>query len=263
MKVELIKNNGIVTLVPKENITTANINVLMGRIDTLILNNTHNIAIDFENKIDVHCAQAIGMFLSMSEKTKEKGGGFFLLNVHGRLLSLFQFSNIRDKLNIFDSKEDLNRWIENISGAMKMVSSTELRGNILIVDDEKEQLESLRMLLEIEGYRTFIASNGLEAKVQVNRFPIDLILLDINMPEMNGIEFMKIVRKEKMDMKIIIVSGYPSFEYAAEALRQKASDFVTKPYNPYDLKAKIRECLLNQQPTTNNLQQLEVVSGKL
>ncbi len=246
MKIELIKNNSIVTLVPKENITTANINGLMGRIDTLILNNTHNIAIDFENRIDVFCAQAIGMFLSMAEKIKEKGGGFFLLNVHGRLLSLFQISNIRERLSIFESKDDLDRWMENISGAVKVVSSTESRGNILIVDDEKEQLESLRILLEIEGYRTFIASNGLEAKVQVNRFPIDLILLDINMPEMNGIEFMKILRKEKRDIKIIIVSGYPSFEYAAEALRQKASDFVTKPYNPHDLKAKIRECLGQQ-----------------
>lgn len=239
MKVELIKNNGTVTLIPREDITAANVNDFAGRIDSLIGNDKYNIAIDFENKIDVHCAQAIGLFLSVEKITKENGGGLFLVNINRRLLSLLQFSNIRDKLSIFDSKEDLDRWITNRGG----VSEEKERGNILIVDDEKEQLESLRFLIEGGGYRTFLASNGLEAKVQINRFPIDLILLDMKMPGMDGVEFMKFARKEKRDIKIIIVTGYPSFEYAVEALRQKANDFVTKPYNPDDLKAKIKECL--------------------
>lgn len=239
MKVELIKNNGTVTLIPREDITAANVNDFAGRIDSLIGNDKYNIAIDFENKIDVHCAQAIGLFLSVEKMTKEKGGGLFLVNINRRLLSLLQFSNIRDKLSIFDSKEDLDRWITNRG----RVSEEKEKGNILIVDDEKDQLESLRFLIEGEGYRTFLASNGLEAKVQINRFPIDLILLDIKMPGMDGVEFMKFAKKEKKDMKIIIVTGYPSFEYAVEALRQKVNDFVTKPYNPDDLKAKIKECL--------------------
>lgn len=246
MKVELIKNNGTVTLIPREDITAANVNDFAGRIDSLIGNDKYNIAIDFENKIDVHCAQAIGLFLSVEKMTKEKGGGLFLVNINRRLLSLLQFSNIRDKLSIFDSKEDLDRWITNRGGVVEGVGSTGSRGNILIVDDEKEQLESLRLLIEGEGYRTFLASNGLEAKVQINRFPIDLILLDMKMPGMDGVEFMKFAKKEKKDMKIIIVTGYPSFEYAVEALRQKVNDFVTKPYNPDDLKAKIRECLGQQ-----------------
>ena len=239
MKVELIKNNGTVILIPREDITAANVNDFAGRIDSLIGNDKYNIAIDFENKIDVHCAQAIGLFLSVEEMTKEKGGGLFLVNINRRLLSLLQFSNIRDKLSIFDSKEDLDRWITNRGG----VSEEKERGNILIVDDEKDQLETLRLLIEEEGYRTFLASNGLEAKVQINRFPIDLILLDLQMPNMDGFGVMKFAKKEKRDMKIIIVTGYPSFEYAVEALRQKVNDFVTKPYNPNDLKAKIRECL--------------------
>lgn len=238
MKVELIKNNGTVTLIPREDITAANVNDFAGRIDSLIGNDKYNIAIDFENKIDVHCAQAIGLFLSVEKMTKEKGGGLFLVNINRRLLSLLQFSNIRDKLSIFDSKEDLDRWITNRG----RVSEEKEKGNILIVDDEKDQLESLRFLIEGEGYRTFLASNGLEAKVQINRFPIDLILLDIKMPGMDGVEFMKFAKKEKKDIKIIIVTGYPSFEYAVEALRQKVNDFVTKPYNPDDLKAKIKEC---------------------
>lgn len=245
MKVELIKNNGTVTLIPREDITAANVNDFAGRIDSLIGNDKYNIAIDFENKIDVHCAQAIGLFLSVEKMTKEKGGGLFLVNINRRLLSLLQFSNIRDKLSIFDSKEDLDRWITNRG----RVSEEKEKGNILIVDDEKDQLESLRFLIEGEGYRTFLASNGLEAKVQINRFPIDLILLDIKMPGMDGVEFMKFAKKEKKDMKIIIVTGYPSFEYAVEALRQKVNDFVTKPYNPDDLKAKIKECL--KQATDN------------
>jgi anti-anti-sigma factor len=263
MKIDLVKNNGTVTLIPREDITVANIDALAGRIDSLIGNDKYNIAIDFENKTDVHCAQAIVLFLSTAKTAKEKGGDLFLVNINRRLLSLLQFSNLRDNLSIFDSREDLDRWMGNRGGAADGIGSAGSRGNILIVDDERDQLESLRLLIEEEGYRTFLASNGLEAKVQINRFPIDLILLDMKMPGMDGVEFMKFAKREKKDVKIIIVSGYPSFEYAVEALRHKVNDFITKPYNPDDLKAKIRECLLNQQLTTNNLQQLEVVSSKL
>ncbi|MBI3813727.1 MAG: response regulator [Nitrospinae bacterium] len=244
MKIDLVRNNGIVTLIPRENITTANVNDLAGRIESLIGNENYNIAIDFGSKTDCLCAQAIGMFLSVSATAEGKGGGLYLLNVTNRLLSLFQISNIREKLNIFDSREDLERWVISRCGAAAKGFSPEKKGNILIVDDEKNQLELLRSFIEGEGYRTFLASDGMEAKVQMNRFPIDLILLDIRMPNMNGIEFMKIVKKEKRDVKVIIVTAHKSFEYAVEALRSRADDFLTKPYNPEELKERIRECLV-------------------
>jgi len=77
-----------------------------------------------------------------------------------------------------------------------VIENEKLDMPILKIDEstEKEQLESLRFLIEGEGYRTFLASNGLEAKVQINRSPIDLILLDIKMPGMDGVEFMKFAR---------------------------------------------------------------------
>ncbi len=245
MKIDLIRNNGIVTLIPGENITTANVNDLAGRIESLISNENYNIAIDFGSKTDCLCAQAIGIFLSVSAAAGEKGGGLYLLNVTNRLLSLFQISNIREKLNIFDSMEDLERWIVSRGGVSEGIGSTSSRGNILIVDDERNQLELLRVFIEEEGYRTFLASDGIEAKVQMNRFPIDLIILDIRMPNMNGIEFMKIIKKEKRDVKVIIVTAHKSFEYAVEALRNRADDFITKPYNPEELKTRIKECLEN------------------
>jgi CheY-like chemotaxis protein len=244
MKIDLVRNNGIVTLIPRENITTANVNDIAGRIESLIGNENCNIAIDFERKTDVLCAQVIGMFLSVSAEAAGKGGGLYLLNVTNRLLSLFQISKIREKLNIFDSREDLERWVSSRGGAAAQSSIPEGKGNILIVDDEKTQLELLRTFIEGEGYRTFLASDGMEAKVQMNRFPIDLILLDMMMPNMSGMEFMKFARKEKRDVKIIIVTAHKSFEYAVEALRNRADDFITKPYNPDELKERIKECLI-------------------
>lgn len=240
MKIDLVRNNGIVTLILREDITTANVNDLAGRIESLIGNENYNIAVDFERKTDCLCAQAIGIFLSVSAEASGKGGGLYLLNITNRLLSLFQISNIREKLNIFDSREDLERWVINRGKAAPPDFVSGKKGNILIVDDEKNQLELLRSFMEMEGYRTFLASDGMEAKVQMNRFPIDLILLDIRMPNMGGIEFMKIVKKEKKNVKIIIVTAHKSFEYAVEALRNRADDFITKPYNPDELKERVK-----------------------
>lgn len=100
---------------------------------------------------------------------------------------------------------------------------------ILIVDDEDDICAMLADFLRDCGYETFQATTGEDAIRLVKAARPHLMLLDIRMPEMSGIEILKRVRVVDQEMGIIMITGYHDIEIAQEALKTGASDFVTKP----------------------------------
>ena len=114
---------------------------------------------------------------------------------------------------------------------------------ILVADDDK----SIRLLLEIEltmeGYRVVLANNGLEALRKIKEETPDLVILDIKMPEMHGLEVLEAIRKENKKLPIIICSAYEKIrdDYAVWASR--VAGYLTKPIDFDHLKAIIRESL--------------------
>ena len=106
-----------------------------------------------------------------------------------------------------------------------------MRPRILIIDDEPEIRELYRNFLESEDYDIMEAQNGQEAfrLSAENRF--DLYITDIMMPEMNGVEFMKVLKMIDPDAVVIIVTGFDDMEYTREALNYGAFRFLTKPIN--------------------------------
>jgi CheY-like chemotaxis protein len=116
---------------------------------------------------------------------------------------------------------------------------------ILVVDDE----EPIRMLykseLEEEGYDVTLASNATEALEKVESTPLDLIILDIKMPGMNGIEAMQKIVGKKGNIPIIVNSAYPHFKESF--MTWVADEYVVKSSNLQELKDKIRQ-LLNKLP---------------
>ncbi len=104
-----------------------------------------------------------------------------------------------------------------------------VRGVVLVVDDEAAIRESLRMILEFEGYRVEEASNGREALVSVTGSPPDAVLLDIKMPEMDGLDVLSAFRERGYDMPVIIITGHGDVSTAVEATRRGAFDFFEKP----------------------------------
>lgn len=106
---------------------------------------------------------------------------------------------------------------------------------ILVVDDEIRMRESVRDLLQAYGYSSLIAANGYVALDILRTHPIELILLDLNMPEVTGLEFLDLVKEEFPDIDVVIISGEATFANATEALRQGVSDFLRKPYSPVEL----------------------------
>jgi diguanylate cyclase (GGDEF)-like protein/PAS domain S-box-containing protein len=109
------------------------------------------------------------------------------------------------------------------------------QSHILIVDDQLSLLRSLQALLQINGYQVELAKNGSEAIMKLQDADYQLLLLDLQMPGIDGLEVLEFVRQAKLDLETIVVSGDTSFTSIKDAMRLGAYDFVRKPYNPEEL----------------------------
>jgi len=104
-----------------------------------------------------------------------------------------------------------------------------MENRILIVDDEKMIYSVLARRLAKEGYACMMANNGREALGYFYQNNFSLIISDIRMPEMNGLELLKNVKAVRPNMMFIIMTGYPEIDMAVEAVRLGANDFIIKP----------------------------------
>lgn len=113
---------------------------------------------------------------------------------------------------------------------------------ILVVDDEKEIRDLIGIYLTNEGYEVLKAANGLEALNYLEKQEIDLIILDIMMPNMNGIDTCIKIRADK-NMPIIMLSAKSEDMDKIMGLTTGADDYVTKPFNPLELLARVKSQL--------------------
>lgn len=103
---------------------------------------------------------------------------------------------------------------------------------ILIVEDDLAVGESLKLLLKKKGYNTFLASNGKEALSIFNQEIIDLVITDLVMPRMDGIQLLEAVKEIKPEVEVIVISAQGTIEKAVQAMKLGAFDFIEKPINP-------------------------------
>jgi two-component system nitrogen regulation response regulator NtrX len=103
------------------------------------------------------------------------------------------------------------------------------RASVLVVDDEAAIRDSLRMILEYEGYRVEEAATGREALVRAAERPLNAMILDVKMPEMDGLEVLRAVRERGLDVPVLFISGHGDIATAVEATRRGAFDFLEKP----------------------------------
>ncbi len=114
--------------------------------------------------------------------------------------------------------------------------------NILICDDEKDIVSALKIYLSAEGYQTFEAYNGKEALSVLENSEIHLVLLDIMMPEMDGMSALSLLR-EKFNLPVILISAKSEDTDKVLGLNVGADDYITKPFNPVEVLARIRSQL--------------------
>jgi DNA-binding NtrC family response regulator len=114
---------------------------------------------------------------------------------------------------------------------------------ILIIDDDEVQLSLLQTLLSDQGYTLYSTADGPQGVELYKTHHPDLVLLDIGLPSISGIEVMKQVRQIDGKAKIIVITGYASVESAVHAIREGAWDYVRKPYDPQELVRKVESAL--------------------
>lgn len=113
---------------------------------------------------------------------------------------------------------------------------------ILVVDDDRDIVNAISKLLEMEGYKTVKAYDGLEALDKIMENDIQLILIDIMMPKLDGLSAMMRIR-EKKNIPVIVLSAKSEDSDKILGLSMGADDYITKPYNPMELTARVRSNL--------------------
>jgi len=130
-----------------------------------------------------------------------------------------------------------------------MASST-----ILIVDDEKNILSSLSRALRVEDFDVDVAGNASLALDKIGTRAYDLLLLDVKMPEMDGLELLAKLREEGNETPVIMMSGHGTIETAVEATRLGAHDFIEKPIHTERLLLSIERCLEFKELESENIE---------
>lgn len=134
------------------------------------------------------------------------------------------------------------------------ISSLNRRPRILIVDDDPMVLDSLSRLIGAQDFEAATAASGQQALAAVGRIQFDVILLDLNMPGMGGVEVLAELSGRGVATPVIVVSGDDAIDNAVRALRHGAADFIRKPYKPEELLKRIGNTLSNQQLEKENAQ---------
>lgn len=129
---------------------------------------------------------------------------------------------------------------------------------ILVVDDEPAITIALAKKLRRDGHECLTASSGEEALSRVGAEKLDLIITDVRMPGMSGIELLKQVKLRDASISVIVMSAYTDINFAIEALRGRADDFLLKPFNLDDLSLSVARSLRERSTSSKDLEQLGV-----
>ena len=118
---------------------------------------------------------------------------------------------------------------------------------VLVIDDEAGMRKSLAIMLRREEYAVAEAAGGTEALDQIGREVFDLIVADLNMDDLSGLEVLRHVKQSNPDVEVIMMTAYGTIESAVEAMKLGAFDFITKPFQPEEILLRVRNALDKRQ----------------
>jgi putative nucleotidyltransferase with HDIG domain len=125
--------------------------------------------------------------------------------------------------------------------------------HILIVDDEYSICEVLAQFLKKDGYAVSTASSGEEAVEIIGNRDVALIISDIKMPGMSGVDLLKYIKNESLSLPVLMTTGFPTLDTAIEALKLGAYDYMTKPFHLEEIGEKVRRAFLSQKLQEENI----------
>ncbi len=123
-----------------------------------------------------------------------------------------------------------------------MVPAAE-RERILVVDDAPDALELIQRNLTANGYRVFTAPGAVEAIRTLDTTPVDLVITDLKMPKVSGLDLVQHVRENFKDTEVMMITGYPTIEGAVAAVKAGSQEYLTKPFTDEELLSAVRSVL--------------------
>jgi len=129
---------------------------------------------------------------------------------------------------------------------------------VLLVDDEERFLSTTKILLEKRGVTVFTAISGVEALKVLEEKRIDIVILDVKMPGMDGVETLRKIKQRFPLLEVIMLTGHASVESAVEGLKLGAFDYVMKPCDVPDMLEKIKEAYAKKQAVEDKIRKAKV-----
>jgi two-component system response regulator PilR (NtrC family) len=127
-----------------------------------------------------------------------------------------------------------------------------MKPRILVVDDEESIREFLEIMLKKEGYEVTCAEHGLKAKELIGHKSFDMVISDLQMPQMNGMELLKFVKETYPDMVFMLITAFGTTESAVEAMKAGAYDYITKPFKIDEVRINIQNALRSKSLEVEN-----------
>ena len=128
------------------------------------------------------------------------------------------------------------------------------KGSILVVDDESEIREGLELLLRGEGYGVSSAETGESGLAKLEQHPYDLLLLDVSLPDRNGLDLLKEIRRRDPQLSVVLITAYGSIDMARAAFKNGAMDYITKPWSNDELLAQVAQAVESRRLRDENVQ---------
>src|SRR5471030_2318393 len=128
------------------------------------------------------------------------------------------------------------------------------KGSILVVDDEIEIREGLELLLSGEGYGVSSVGTGASGLAKLEVHPYDLLLLDVSLPDRNGLDLLREIRLRDPQLSVVLITAYGSIDMARAAFKSGAMDYITKPWSNDELLVQVAQAVEGRRLREENVQ---------
>jgi DNA-binding NtrC family response regulator len=134
---------------------------------------------------------------------------------------------------------------------------------ILVVDDEPKICHLIEELLKVEGYQIDVSFSGADALEMIKRYIYHLLITDLKMPGIDGLELIQKAKEQNSEIRAIMVTGYATVDIAVQSLRHGVDGFFTKPFNIIEMKKTVYQTLRTHQASLENIELLKNHKQKL
>jgi len=198
-------------------------------------------ATEVAKELGVHRAEVYRVLRELKDKR-------LVTELKGRP-SLYSPAPPEEALNILliEQEKKIERLRENqqklVEWLNSQIEAKKAKPSVLVIDDDKTIRRTITEILQAEGFNIQVAKDGGEALEKSQREHYDIALVDIRLPDIDGIKLLKMLKRDNPEIKEIVVTGYPSLQNAVEAVNEGADGYIIKPFKPSALLAIIREKL--------------------